>query len=76
MIEFVVSWIIAELLSKKYHYSNYPEPYHEFVLLKMQKIHADLGGGIKNQKEFIKRFDAEVRQEVIKNPNMLNKKGW
>ena len=63
-------------MSKKYHYSNHPPRYHKFVLEKMESIHADLGGGIKNQKELIMRFDEEVRQEVIKNPNMVNKKGW
>lgn len=60
-------------VSTKYHYSKHPNEYHEFVLRGMKAADAGAAG---DKAKFLELFDKFIRQEVINNPNILNKKGW
>jgi hypothetical protein len=53
-------------------YAEYPQ-YHEFVLKGMQKAQQMAKG---SKDKFIEYFNKFVRDPLLENPDMVNKKGW
>lgn len=58
-------------IEKMAHQGRHPNAYHEFMLRKVKAI----AGEAKNTEEFLKMFE-EVKQTIIKNPEMLYKNYW
>ncbi|WP_294272263.1 RHS repeat-associated core domain-containing protein, partial [uncultured Chryseobacterium sp.] len=55
------------------HLGRHPNNYHTFVLEEMQKAAKASGG---SQAKFLELFNKNVKQPVLKNPELLRKSGW
>ena len=55
------------------HNGRHPNKYHEWVLKRLDAIDKTAAG---NQTKFLELFEKNIKQKVLKNPEMLNKSWW